>query len=96
MSFDLIYPRELDEVLRRLQAVLIDIRSREDYQRNHYKNAIHLEYETLMDGNFEFPKDRYLLFYCSHGGASSAIARMYAKRGYRCGTVVGGFVAMNR
>ena len=42
---------------------------------------------------YDFPKEKLLVFYCDRGGASMAAAREFVRRGYRTRSVIGGFAA---
>ena len=96
MTFDIIYVRDLEQTLREKDAVIIDIRTKEEYGREHWSGAINIPlndielYENLLD------KQRYNILYCQHGGNSMKLARYLGRRGYRTGSVVGGYEVMKK
>lgn len=94
MAFDLVYASELDRVLRENRSVLIDVRMREDYVKEHWPRAINYSYGDIAQGNVKLPHNRQIILYCEHGGSSMQLARMLGKEGYQVATVVGGYEAM--
>lgn len=96
MSFDLIYPRELDDIVKTSHAIVIDVRDAKDYNFRHYPNSVNYDYNLLYEGRYSLDRSRYIIFLCEHGGASSILARKYAKMGFRCGSVVGGYESVKK
>lgn len=82
----------LDYYVGRRDAVIIDLREREEYLLSHVTGAVNVPYEGWEDAG-EFPKDKILVLYCDRGGASLDVARKLAKQGYRTRSVIGGFQA---
>jgi Rhodanese-like domain len=63
-------PRISAEELKRLvgtgQAVIVDVRSPEDYQRAHIQGAINLPVQVIEAGQYpRFPRDKRLISYCT-------------------------------
>ena len=77
-------------------AILIDIRSGEEYEKEHWKDAINLPEEDMNDYTKALSKRRCLILYCQHGGSSMQLARNLGKLGYSVGTVIGGYEAMKK
>lgn len=96
MSFDLIYPRELDRIVNSIHAIVIDVRDAKEYNRQHYPNSLNYDYNLLYEGRYALDKSRYTIFLCEHGGASSILAKKYARMGFRCGSVVGGYESVKK
>ena len=82
----------LDSYIERPDAAVIDLRSREEYDKSHVWGAFSLPYETI-DEKTPFPGEKILVFYCDRGGASMMLARKLARRGYVTKSVIGGFAA---
>ena len=40
MNFDIVYADELDKVIMNKNAILVDIRTSEEYERSHWDNAV--------------------------------------------------------
>lgn len=96
MTFQAIYARDLDRTLREQNALLIDLRTAEEYRAGHWPGAINFEYEKMQNWKGRLPKNRLLLFYCTHGGNSMKAARSLAQEGYLTGSVFGGYDAMQK
>lgn len=94
MAFDLVYASELERVLNENRSVLIDVRMKEDYRKDHWPKAVNYSYGDIAEGVIQLPRNRYIILYCEHGGSSMQLARSLGKEGYRVATVVGGFEAM--
>ena len=78
MKFKIVYADELYKVQKEMNALLIDIRTREEYDRSHWK----------LDAS------QSVIFYCTHGGSSMKLARYLGNRGFDTATVIGGYNAM--
>ncbi len=58
--------RELQRLLAARQAVVIDVRSPEEFRRAHIQGAINLPIQQLESGRYpELPHDRSLISYCT-------------------------------
>lgn len=64
-------------------AILVDARSRDEYEAWHPQGAIHLE-------DLKPVKDKVYIFYCSHGKASKLTALYYRRLGYKAYSLKGG------
>lgn len=96
MTFELIYPQELQNIQRRENAEIIDIRSAKDYRKGHVAGAVHLSPDEMDDFEGRFQKNRFYILYCEYGGSSMQYARDLGRKGYRVGTVVGGWNAIRK
>ena len=82
----------LDDYVGRQDALIIDLRTKEDYQMGHVATAVNIPYEQWEEWT-DFPKDKVLVLYCDRGGASLDVARKLAKKGFEVRSVIGGFLA---
>lgn len=96
MTFSIIYPKDIERFRIEKRAILIDVRSREEYKRSHWSGAINYPEEEIVDYTKVLGKKRPIIIYCQHGGSSMQIARMLGKNGYETGSVVGGYEAMKK
>lgn len=96
MDFQLVYPIGLEQELKTGRAVLIDIRDRADYRKDHWPGAVNYSYDEIEKGHVRLPKNRKLVLYCEHGGGSMQLARSLGRQGYQVATVVGGYEAMKK
>lgn len=68
------------------EALLIDLREREDFEKWHPPNAIHIE-DLKIDS---LPKDRVIIAYCDSGVLSSEFAASLRKKGFKAFSFEGG------
>lgn len=71
-------------------AIIIDVRNREEFRRGHIPMAINVTLSEIQNGKVNFPKGRTLIFYCDSGANSIKAARILAGYGYRTINAVGG------
>ena len=77
---------EKDEILKsNSNAMLIDVRTEEEYNEGHIEKAINIPYDKVVEGlsvygiiNFDVP----LIVYCKSGGRSSEAAESLVNAGY--------------
>lgn len=96
MNFAIVYPKDIERLRREKKAILIDIRSRNDYRAGHWEGAINYPENEVEDYTKILNKNRPIIVYCELGGASMQLARTLGKNGYETGTVVGGYEAMQK
>lgn len=92
MSFSIISIQQLPMWLSREGTILIDLREREEYQKEHIKGAVNIPYER-----WEEEKDGWkhqfsiLIFYCDRGNQSMYAAKEMNRLGYQAVSIAGGF-----
>ena len=96
MTFGIIYPKDIERLRWEKRAILIDIRSRDDYREGHWEGAINYPENEVEDYTKVLQKKRPIIVYCQHGGASMQLARNLGRNGYEVGTVIGGYSAMRK
>lgn len=70
--------------------VLLDVRSREEFQMSRLDGAVNIPLEEL-DASFGLlPRDRAIIIYCSHGGQSLMAARKLDRQGFFAVDACGG------
>ncbi len=62
--------------------ILIDLRSKADYETGHIDRALHADGSTLEKLIVQLPKNTPLLFYCYHGQASLIQGKMFLDFGF--------------
>ena len=73
--------------------VILDVRTQEEYDRKHIKNAVLLPIEEIRKGNFseKLPdKNQKILVYCRTGRRSEDSAKILSENGYRNICDIGG------
>ena len=68
------------------EAIVVDVRRREEYEEWHYPGALHLDEVDLES----LPKDKVIVLYCSSGGLSLALAEELRELGLRAYSIKGG------
>jgi len=58
-------PNELKAMLERGEAVVVDVRGKDEYQRGRIKGAISLPRGEAAARASELPKDKLIVFYCA-------------------------------
>jgi rhodanese-related sulfurtransferase len=66
-------------------AVLIDVRTPEEYAEGHLDNAVNINWydEDFMDQFKTIEKDKTIYVYCKKGGRSSSAAESLTSSGYK-------------
>ena len=75
MKFKIVYADELYKVQKEMNALLIDIRTREEYDRSHWKGALSMPMDITDSYESELDASQSVIFYCTHGGSSMKLAR---------------------
>ena len=60
-----ITPDEVRELLKKNQAVLVDVRSESAYKQGHIKGALWIPYNEIGDRAKDLPRDKTIVTYCS-------------------------------
>lgn len=79
-----IWPDELKAYINRHQEqdfLLVDVRQPQEYEKEHIPGAELLPLGLIMAGRSELPRDKELVFYCSHGMRSRMAAEFCADTG---------------
>ena len=72
------------EIYKRENAILIDVRTSEEYREKHIDEAINIPlYEIDNLKNEIIDKDKAILLYCKTGKRSKAAKEMLMQNGYR-------------
>ena len=87
MNFQVIYARDLAKVQREQRALVVDIRPKERYEKEHWPEAV-----NYVEGEVDFTKvlnkKRLVIFYCQHGGGSMQMARKLGLKDFRQGQLL--------
>jgi thiamine biosynthesis protein ThiI len=73
-------------------AVVIDMRSRKEYEEWHYPGAIHIS----EAGDLRRFKGKTVVLYCAHGNASYLVAEMLRREGVKAFSLKGGIKAVKK
>lgn len=80
-----------DELRREIQlslqkgAIVIDVRTAEEYRISHYKNALHIPYDTIERRIHELSayKNKTIIVYCRSGRRSGIAKQILEKHGFK-------------
>ncbi len=62
---------------------LIDVRSKEEYESGHLKDAVNIAVEDMASGILpDFPKDTPILTYCNFGGRAGRAKTILESAGF--------------
>ncbi len=68
--------------LQRNGAILIDVRSNEEYNQGHLNGSIHIPHDRILEGVKKYSKDTILILYCSTGSRSKIASNLLVSMGY--------------
>ena len=77
-------------------AILVDVRSRMEYERNHLDNAVCVPNEELGQWLEQIPREQMLIFICHTGYISDDAARYARSLGYTKSFSLGGMLDISR
>lgn len=96
MQFQIISCEMLEEYMKHDNILLLDLRSKEDYEKEHIPNAVWADWETLENTIPSYLaalpfKPQWIILYCDHGNTSLLTARDLARNGYPVISLNGGY-----
>lgn len=92
-GFEMIHTEEIDEIMQRERALLIDLRGEERYQSGHIKYARNFPIAYIGEWQEEIPEWMSLILYCESGNQSLLAARKLRGRKGGVYTLIGGYQA---
>lgn len=92
-----ISPTDLNHLIQKNGAVVIDVRSLEEYESGHITAAIHREKDTLPESIRDLPKSTRIITHCGKGGGRSTdAAKLLRENGWEnTQWLEGGYLAWN-
>ncbi len=63
-------------------AIIVDVRTPQEYKEKHIPGAINLPIEEIMKNNINLQKDKEIVLYCQTGSRSSVSAKVLSKQGW--------------
>ena len=73
---------QLETIISENNYIIVDVRTEEEYEVSHVKDAINIEY-TLIDDSIELDKEKDILVYCASGRRSDIAATKLSSMGYK-------------
>lgn len=71
-------------------AIIVDVRDREDFLKGHIPMALGIPLENIEQGKFKLPKNRSIITSCYRGSRSMMATRILTKKGYQVINALGG------
>lgn len=78
-------------VANQINGIIVDLRSKEDYEISHLQGAISIPLEDMDEKAFFYYKNRTIILYCEYGTRSMRMAWYLEQRGYRVINTIGGY-----
>jgi len=72
---------ELENLMSNNEYIIVDVRTKEEYQTSHLKDALNIPYDTI-DSNTKLDKDKLILVYCKSGNRSRIAMKTLTDLGY--------------
>jgi len=91
-NLEVVSARMLKQYFHQRDALIIDMRSQEEYYQEHLPGAIHIPYENEEDF-YRLPREKNIILCCERGSSSLARGKAMVGRGYRVKSVAGGIMA---
>ena len=98
--FDFMSAGEAFTALKEKRGILIDVRSREDYDKGHLPGAEQISLSEILNGTYRNnsffqstqadPKDQSVILYCATGVSSLQAAVRLSEDGYESYSISGG------
>lgn len=76
-------------------AIIVDVRDREDFLKGHIPMAVGIPLENIEEGKFKLPKNKDIITYCYRGSRSMMATRILTRKSYRAINAVGGIKNYN-
>ena len=76
MFYEIISWQDVEVMVAEGACLIIDVRSREDYDRWHIKDAVNVEVENIADYVGSMEENSKIILYCERGGRSFRAARL--------------------
>lgn len=73
---------ELKSIILENNYVIVDVRTKEEYQESHLKNAINIPYNEI-DEDTKLDKNKTILVYCKSGNRSGIAKRTLEQLGFK-------------
>lgn len=70
--------------------VLVDLRTGPEYEASHLRGAVNLPFGELPARYRQLPRDKFLVFYCSHGAQSMRACNWLERMGFSVANLAGG------
>ena len=84
--------RHIHEEAMRHQAIILDVRPRNEFYKAHIPMAMNIPFDELEENDIALSRCRVIIIYCRTGATSMKAARILTNKGYKVINCVGGIV----
>ena len=92
MSWE-IHPREAQPLLEAGEAVALDVREPDEWQRGHIRDALHIPLGELAERLHELPRQKQIVAVCRSGSRSGVAVAPLRQHGYDVVNLGGGLLS---
>lgn len=78
----MIHKLSLKDLPYHKDAILIDVRSKEEYSKGHLNGSINIPHDRILEGIKMYSKDTKIILYCSTGNRSKIASNLLVSMGY--------------
>ena len=93
MDVEVIAVWDLMEMQRSEDLILIDVRDKEEFEKNHIEKALNIPYEDVMKHEIWNTKGKKIVLYCERGNTSLMLVKELAEKGIAVKSLFGGIRA---
>ena len=93
-NFDSLSANEALKLIKDKKVVVVDVRSKEEYERGHIKDAILIPYEDLEKNLDNIDKNKTVLIYSKTGRVGISASRLLSSKGYKVINVKSGILGL--
>lgn len=79
------------EQLEKASYVILDVRTKEEYDNGHFEGAINLPVDNIRQRLEEIPKDKKIIIYCKVGLRGYVAYKILVQKGYEAYNLSGGY-----
>lgn len=72
---------EINEIIKNNDYIIVDVRTKQEYQEEHIVNAINIPYDVIANSSLD--KDKIVLLYCKSGKRASIAYQALHDIGYQ-------------
>ncbi len=94
--FDLFKKNNINSEVQKLKstpnAVLLDVRTKEEYKEGHIPNSVNIPVDKLETAPLKFNKEATIFVYCHSGARSSRAVAILNRLGYMNAKNIGGII----
>ena len=92
MAFETISVKQLLSFMGKKSTIIVDLREKEAFDREHILGAVNIPYEELDKQIYKMYGYRNIILYCERGNTSLLAARDLNRKGFYTMTLYGGII----